>query len=75
MGHYHTPSGAGEQGSCRMAAVAGDNGDGTVNVATWNHNGTVGEHHEGVPVGDPQTDAAEAASATFHLSQSCPFKR
>jgi len=75
LGHYFVPSGHLDEnsipsGACITAIVAGVNPDGSVNLGTWNHNGTTGDPHTNVPVINPTLD-----EASFHLSGECPWKK
>lgn len=83
IGHYHTPSGADEKGSCQVALVVDAGpapmaGEEDVNLKVWTHAGS-SEIHLGVPVraslsGDYSAPVDESA-ATFHLNMDCPYRR
>lgn len=75
LGHYHTPGGAGEQGTCRTALVVhvveNDPIRSIVNLVVWQQDGD-SEEHLGVPQDDPMK-GTERGEATFHLSTECPY--
>ena len=82
MGHYHTPSGEGERGSCQTAIVAFTNDydhpahpadQVLVNITVFNHSGEFAGNHTFVPVAPPRNEAG--TGATFHLSGECPWNR
>ena len=75
LGHYFTPSGDSDidglpHGSCRTALiVAISTPDDLVNLAVWEADGDQ-QKRLAVPVAPPSE-----ASASFHLSGECPWKR
>lgn len=77
LGHYHTPSGAGEKGTCQTALVVGVVTDdpirAVVNLKVWTHEGEE-EKHLDVRQDDPY-NGIQRGAATFHLSGECPWLR
>lgn len=70
IGHYHTPGGDGEQGTCQKADVvqtypAAEE----VNLVATTHEGNT-VFHSNVPVA-----LVDAHHATFHLNMECPYGR
>lgn len=84
LGHYYTPQGEGEKGSCQTALVCGHDEYGgaapeTVNVTVWNHRGEPIGNRENVPVMTLEQIHApkpgEENRASYHLSSECPWHR
>lgn len=76
LGHYHTPSGADEKGSCQTALVVSveDNENpvrSIVNLVVWTKEGDERTHLD-VREDDPYL-GIERGEATFHLSTICPW--
>lgn len=79
MGHYHTPSGEGEKGSCQAAIVTHTSDydafegaprpDVWVNLLVFGHGGDPIGNRTEVKVSEPRE------FATFHLSPDCPWGR
>jgi len=85
LGHYHTPSGEGERGSCRTALVTfhslydeppppevegAEKPDVFVNLHVFEHSGESADERQSVAVAPPNE-----SYATFHLSGECPHAR
>lgn len=81
MGHYHTPSGENEKGSCQTAIVAGsstyDKVEGDPGVVHDVYVNLLVIKHDGVPLGAREDVMVSAPRefATFHLSGDCPWGR
>jgi hypothetical protein len=82
VGHYYTPQGEGEKGSCQVALVTGHDEYGgakdlTVNVHIFSHTGEDIGSRTDVPVlGLEQQARGEfSTSATFHLPSECQYRR
>lgn len=75
MGHYHTPSGSGEQGHCQWATVIKvveqDPLRAVVNLKVIDGDGDE-DRRLNVQQDDPYK-GIERGEATFHLSTECPF--
>lgn len=77
LGHYHTPSGAGENGTCQTALVVDvvqqDPIRARVNLVVWQQDGEQDRRLD-VQQDDPMK-GIERGEATFHLSSECPYGR